>query len=225
MPFSHLQNALQLWMPRVLNHPFNQKLANGSLPVSVFNAFLKQDKLYLQAYANTLSTIAHRLQNSHPIHASAFDALSQDARNTENHLHQKYLKKTHPSYFFKSPPPSKSSAINTYIQHLHETTQTKPIPIAIAAVLPCFLIYRELGTNMPLDPKHRFYDWIKTYSSSGFLENTEKMITVFNAHHQVNLQNEILENFIKSIQHEINFWDSIIKPPCIKTLPNRCAGR
>lgn len=205
MPFSRLHNALQSFMPRILAHPFNKALFDGTLSSSVFNHFLIQDQHYLKHYAYALTNIAHRL---HKKHATQFHHIATSIKKTELNMHRHYLHIHQPNYFFK---PVTSPIINAYIQHLHETTQTKPIPVAIAALLPCCVIYRELGVNMPRDPEHRFYNWIKTYSSSSFVENTEKMIRVFNAHCEANQSDEALGSFTASVQYEINFWDSVYK--------------
>src|SRR5690348_5159813 len=140
MPFSALQKPLAAWMPLILNHPFNKQLADGSLPFYIFNDFLRADKNYLKGYTRALNTIATRLQINHPAHAEAFYHIANEARDTETHLHQKYLKRIHPACFFTPASSITHSSINTYIQHLHETTQTKPISVAIAAVLPCSVI-------------------------------------------------------------------------------------
>ncbi|HEU5281588.1 MAG TPA: hypothetical protein VFU82_06395 [Gammaproteobacteria bacterium] len=211
MPFSRLHNALQSFMPLISTHSFNQGLLKGNLPFSVFNQFLMQDKYYLSHYAKALTNIAHRLHHQHQHDAKAFHTFANSIKKTEINMHHRYLNTHQSTRFFKPIATNINPAINAYIQHLHESTQTKPIPVAIAAMLPCFVIYRELGAIMPNNPEHRFYDWIKTYSSSGFLDNTEKMIAVFNAHDQVDLRDQALESFTASVQHEIKFWDSVIE--------------
>ena len=225
MPFSHLHHTLQSFMPLISKHPFNKALFNGSLPSSVFNNFLIQDHYYLKHYSNALTTIARRLHQNHENHANQFHHIASSIKKTELNMHRRYLHRPQTTQFFKPAKININPAINTYLQHLHETTQTKPIPVAIAAVLPCFVIYCELGMSMPTHAEHRFYDWIKTYSSPSFLNNAEKMIRIFNEHSTGDNQDQALESFITSVQCEIHFWDSCIKPPCIKMSPTPSEGR
>lgn len=208
MLFSDLEKILQQWMPRILNHPFNQGLADGSLSQSLFNAFIEKDKVYLISYANALTTIANRLKESHPLHADKFHEFSKFVIETELDSYREYLTSSHPC-FFKTAPLTQSEAMEAYIQHLQHATTRQSIPVAIAAVLPCVVVYRELGRCIPITPEHRFYRWIETYSEAQFLKMTEWMTGIFNVHSQVSQHDHIETSFVISLQHEINFWDSV----------------
>jgi thiaminase/transcriptional activator TenA len=208
MLFSDLEKILQQWMPRILNHPFNQGLADGSLSRSLFNAFIEKDKIYLISYANALTTIANRLKQNHPFHADKFHEFSKFVRETELDSYREYSTSSHPR-LFKTAPLTQSEAMEAYIHYLHETTTRQSISIAIAAVLPCVVIFRELGRCIPITPEHRFYRWIETYSEAQFLKMTEWMTDIFNEHSQVVQHDHIETSFITSIQHEINFLDSV----------------
>ncbi|OYV54705.1 MAG: hypothetical protein B7X00_01090, partial [Legionella sp. 21-45-4] len=51
----------QLWK-RIIKHPFNQGLLDGSLPYPVFLAFVKLDKQYLQTLSIAMQHTALRMQ-------------------------------------------------------------------------------------------------------------------------------------------------------------------
>ena len=46
---------------KILKHPFVTGLADGTLPQDVFAFYIRQDALYLESYARTMSIIASRL--------------------------------------------------------------------------------------------------------------------------------------------------------------------
>lgn len=212
MSFSTLYRALQPYLPHITQHPFNKALLNGSLPSSTFNRFIQQDKYYLTHYKDALTTIAHRLSPTHDNDALKFHAFANAIKNTELRMHRHYLIEGQHTRLFNTPFIEPSTAIASYIQHLSETATSQPIPVAIASVLPCYVIYRELGLNMPYHPEHRYHRWIATYSSPSFLSMTNDMIAIFNAHSHAldhHDQNAATMSFIQSVQHELHFWDSV----------------
>ena len=54
-------NAALPIFTKILKHPFIRGLADGTLPQDVFAFYIRQDALYLESYARTLSLIAARL--------------------------------------------------------------------------------------------------------------------------------------------------------------------
>lgn len=225
MPFSSLHHALETYLPIIIKHPFNQALLHGHLPPSVFNLFIQQDKHYLTQYALALSTIAYRLEPTHQKHAMQFHQFANAIKQSEITMHRHYLISQTHTRFFKPKPTHANSALTAYIHHLHACTQMQPIAVAIAAVLPCFVIYRELGVNMPRHAEHPYYTWIKTYSSPRFLKNTDSMMMVFKAHNHPDLNEEAVKSFTTSIAHELNFWDSVIKTQAQTTHPSLTHGK
>ncbi len=67
-----------------------------------------------------------------------------------------------------------------YSQYLIATAATAPLEEAIAAVLPCFWIYREAGQSIAVHATENnpYMRWIDTYSSQEFSDGTELAISI-----------------------------------------------
>ena len=74
---------------KILEHPFVQELAQGTLAAEKFRFYLRQDSLYLGAYARVLSHIASRLNQRE--HTAAFLRFASDGIAVEQALHRSYL--------------------------------------------------------------------------------------------------------------------------------------
>lgn len=158
---------------KIIDHPFNSELAQGTLSYDRFVFYMKQDAYYLINFSRALGFIAARANSSHFIHHFLNFALG--ALVAERELHAKFLPG---SNNFDSIEPS--PACMAYSQYLVATAATAPLEEAIAAVLPCFWIYREVGRNIALQANENnpYMRWIDTYSSQEFSEGTEKAISI-----------------------------------------------
>ena len=70
---------------KIINHPFNVEIANGTLPINKFTYYLEQDSLYLNDYYRCLSIISAKLSTQ-----LALEFLKQAITciELENYLHQ-----------------------------------------------------------------------------------------------------------------------------------------
>lgn len=215
MRFSDLQRALQPFMPAILEHPFNHALRTGALPRPAFNRFLCDDKHYLNHFSRALTHIATRLTSTAPSDAEHFYRFAHRIKASEMNLHRKHLKQDHTPTLFKPHNSIQNQAVLGYIQHLHQSTRSQPLPAAMAALLPCYYLYAELGKTMPHDANHPYHGWISTYTSPQFTEVGNTIITLFEKHADDGHDALIKTSFLTSVQHEIHFWDS-----CVSELPH-----
>ena len=85
-PFtSRLISASAEAWDRYVNHPFPNQLAAGTLPLSSFLYFLKQDYHFLLHYARTYALAATKSSTMEDI-ASAMDVVQSVVKETENHI-------------------------------------------------------------------------------------------------------------------------------------------
>ncbi len=192
----------------ITKHPFNQELAAGILPVEKFEYYMLQDAIYLVDFARVLALISAKLEDkSRVIH---FIEAAREAIIVERALHEDFfthfkIKANHQSWRDKKP------ACDHYTNFLIATTSMRPAEVAIAAILPCFWIYREVGKNILSQSKanqNPFQKWIDTYSSEQFSLAVDNMIEIANIeYNKSSLKDEMRHYFVRSSIHEYKFWD------------------
>lgn len=156
----------------IIAHPFNVELAEGTLRADRFRFYMEQDECYLVDFSRALALIAGRSSYVGP-----FLHFASGAFHAERMLHAHFLAPG--SYDHIEPSP----ACMAYTRFLLATAATASVEEAIAAVLPCFWIYREVGRTIA-KRAHRdnpYALWIETYSSREFSEETEQAIALLDA--------------------------------------------
>lgn len=158
---------------RIIDHPFNVELAQGTLDRERFVFYMEQDAYYLIGFSRALAFIAARAGSSKSTHH--FLNFSLGALVAERELHAHFLP---PNYDCDNIEPS--PACMAYTQYLIATAATAPLEEAIAAVLPCFWIYREVGLNIAahVTEDNPYMCWIDTYSSEEFSEGADLAISI-----------------------------------------------
>lgn len=203
----------------IYQHAFNQQLQQGTLDKRVFYHYLAQDALYLNDFALALKQIATRPDSS-PDVRQQFQSLADDTLQAENDLHTRYFPTAWQPGLFSLPPRQpveRIPVIAAYTQHLLHAAQHPRIEIAIAACLPCFWIYKELGVQMSQAervPGNPYQDWIDTYSLPDFVTATQSLIHTINALcdsiHCPDQKNAILQIFQQSATFELQFFESAL---------------
>ena len=191
----------------ILQHPFNLELMNGTLRVEKFKFYIAQDSVYLGAFSKALALIAAR--TNHSANALDFIRFSEGAMVTEKLLHAGYFEK-----FGLSDEAAASPACHHYTQFLLSKAALDPIEVAIAAVLPCFWIYKKVGDhiyNHQTNNNNPYRDWITTYAGEDFAQIVQKAIDVSDEVAAVctHLQRQAMtQAFNTSAKLEWMFWDS-----------------
>jgi thiaminase/transcriptional activator TenA len=191
----------------IKSHPFNRELASGSLEGAKFAYYIEQDTLYLQDFAKSLALIAARVP---VVLVRDFLSLSEGALIAEQEVVHGFFRDT----FRFTETGNITPATLSYTSYLLQTSALACVEVAIAAVLPCFWVYREVGlsiaassTSLDQNPYAR---WIETYSGPEFAAAVQKAIAAFDT---VALtaseatREAMLEAFYKSTVLEWHFWN------------------
>lgn len=190
---------------RILELPFLNELMNGTLPMEKFYFYLHQDAIYLSEYGKVLSGIATRLEN--PQHRYAFMHFAADTITVESALHESYLKNA-PMSLYKGPSPS----CLLYTGFLSKQLLCYPVETALAAVLPCFWIYKKVGDYIVAHQtkgNNPYQTWIDTYGSEEFALTVQNAIAICDAEAECSsLKVEMAEAFVYASRMEWMFWDS-----------------
>lgn len=191
---------------QILEHPFNRELAAGTLEKSRFHFYLQQDSLYLVDFARALAIAAAKAHT--PGYIVALLEFSQGAIVAERSLHQHYF-----DLFGIQPAQGQAPGCFAYTNFLIASTTQKNFEEGLAALLPCFWIYREVGLHIHqcAAPDNPYQKWIDTYSGKEFREVVDRAIALTDrAADAVDAagRQTMREAFVFSTRLEWVFWDS-----------------
>jgi thiaminase/transcriptional activator TenA len=105
-------------------------------------------------------------------------------------------------------------ACHHYTSYLLATAATAPVEVALAAILPCFWIYKATGDHILLhqNKNHNPYQtWIDTYAGEEFGMLVRKAMTICDevASQCTGVQQmSMIEAFLTASRLEWMFWDS-----------------
>jgi thiaminase/transcriptional activator TenA len=151
----------------ILAHPFVRGLTDGSLPPETFRFYAVQDALYLRDFARALSLAAARAPEDEWI--IMFNEHAAGALRVERALHESFFADwgLMPADVAATPLAPTNLA---YTSYLLAVAYGAPYHEAMAAVLPCYWIYWEVGKALERagssDPLYA--RWIASYASREF---------------------------------------------------------
>ncbi|XVV15274.1 bifunctional hydroxymethylpyrimidine kinase/phosphomethylpyrimidine kinase [Actinoplanes sp. CA-131856] len=152
--------------------PFVRALGDGTLDREAFVWYLAQDALYLRDYARVLAE-ASRLAPTREEQAF-WAAGAQMAIVGEMRLHESWL----PAGALEQTSPA--AATTAYLNHLLATGARGDYGTLVAALLPCFWLYQDVGTRLhPLShAEHPFRSWLDTYADEAFAASTRQAVAI-----------------------------------------------
>jgi len=191
--------------------PFVRGLADGSLARSAFLAYLAQDAHYLGEYARVLAEAARIAPDRR---AQAFWASSANAAVAEElALHAHWLGGEHERAVVEP-----DSVTTAYVDHLLACVARGDYGVLVAAALPCFWLYTDLGGRLAagelgaatLSPEHPYAAWLATYSDPAFAEATRTAVAIVTdaaSRATPEMRERMRRAFRVSAEHELAFFD------------------
>jgi len=203
-----MENGLK----RVLAHDFLQGLSRGTLPREAFGYFIIQDTLYLRDYARALSLLAAKAPTGA---ASTLAAHASAAVATELELHPSLLHAAgiDPGLLNSTP---KSPATTAYTSYLLAVCHQRPFHEGLAAVLPCYWIYEQVGRALQQDGSSDpvYARWIDAYAAPGFAQSVAETLEVVDsvASGSSTAAVEDMAGHIEATtRYEWMFWDAAVR--------------
>jgi thiaminase/transcriptional activator TenA len=190
--------------------PFNREMAAGTLRKEVFQGYIIQDAHYLEGFARALSLAAAKAPEPSVLAQLASCATGAMAVERDLHAHFMGLFGVSDAAFAQTQP---SAACDHYLSFLLRTAALSDFPETVAALLPCFWIYRDVGTQMAaISPAANPYAaWIDTYSGAHFDESVARMLSLtdmLGAAADAPTRARMHRAFRQACWHEWKFWDS-----------------
>ena len=189
--------------------PFNTELAAGTLSRERFQGYIVQDALYLAQYSRILAIAGARGPDAETLRA--FGSCALEAVAVEQALHERYLTEfgVDPARLVDAEP---SPDCLGYTSFLLATAYHEPWEVLVAALLPCFWIYWDVGSRVA---RHAAADnpyraWIDTYADEGFGEAVRTVIGITDRAAEATtaaIRARMMTAFVRSTQYEWLFWD------------------
>jgi thiaminase/transcriptional activator TenA len=191
-------------------HAFLRELHAGALSKERFTYFILQDYLYLLDFAQVLCLGGAKSPNLATLEVFARHALT--AVEVERSFHASFGK----SLGFSErqlDDTVKGPVTRAYIDHLQAVARGGSLAQLVAAVLPCYWIYGEVGKRLykgrPRAPKI-YRQWIELYASEGFWRPVREQIRLLDemgAQASSDEKRILTSHFLLSSRYEYLFWD------------------
>jgi thiaminase/transcriptional activator TenA len=193
----------------ILVHPCVRGLTDGSLPRESLRFYAIQDALYLRHFARALSLTAARAPEDEWI--IMFNEHAANALRVERGLHESFFQEwgLTPTAVASTPMAPTNLA---YTSYLLAVAYGAPFHEAVAALLPCYWIYWEVGRALERrgSPDALYARWIGTYASEefgsvvrGVLDATDREAERLQGHER----DAMRRHFITTSRYEWMFWD------------------
>lgn len=193
---------------KILAMPFNQELMQGTLPLEKFKFYMAQDAYYLGEFGKALSTLSGKMEKM--AHVLEFAHFAAGAIEVERALHESYFKTLGiPDTIEPSP------SCLLYTNFLLKEAKYADLATAVAAVLPCFWIYKKVGDHIfeqqSSVENNPYKNWIDTYSGEAFAESVQKAISITDElaeQSSPSAKEAMFKAFEMASKLEWMFWDS-----------------
>lgn len=191
-------------------HPFLRELHAGTLPMERFTYFILQDYVYLLDFAQVLCHGGAKSPDLETLELFCRHALG--AVEVERSFHASFGKSLGLSRD-QLDTVAKGPTTTAYIDHLQSVARGGTLSELVAAVLPCYWIYGEVGKRLyrgrPSKPKI-YRQWIETYASESFWHPVREQIRLLNRLAPAASRGErqrMASNFRLSSRYEFLFWE------------------
>jgi thiaminase/transcriptional activator TenA len=189
--------------------PFNTELTAGTLSRERFQGYIVQDALYLGQYSRVLAIAGVKGPDGATL--DAFGKCALEAVAVEQALHERYLTEfgVDPARLIDAEP---SPDCLGYTSFLLATAYHEPWEVLVAALLPCFWIYWDVGSRIAkrAASDNPYRAWIDTYADEAFGEAVRTVIGITDRAADATtlvIRARMMTAFVRSTQYEWLFWD------------------
>src|ERR687891_1283925 len=201
--------STRIWRA-ISGHSFLRELQAGTLPMNRFTYFILQDYVYLLDFAQVLCQGGAKSPDLETLALFCRHALG--AVEVERSFHASFGRSLGMSRE-QLDNATKGPVTEAYIAHLQSVARSGTLSELVAAVLPCYWIYGEVGRRLykgrPRQPKI-YRHWIETYAGEAFWRPVREQIGLMDklgAAANRAEKNRMNANFILSSRYEFMFWE------------------
>ncbi len=206
---AELWSSIEGIYDEILAHPFFAGLTDGSLDREAFRFYIVQDALYLVDYARSLSIAAAKAPDTDTM--LVFSRNATQAIEVERSLHETFFREFGlTEEEVRSTPQAPTN--RAYTSYLLSVCYSGSFAEGLAALLPCFWIYWEVGKALlergSPDPLYR--RWIDTYAGEEYGDTVQTVLDVadrLGAELAPSEHGRMAEHFVQTSRYEWMFWD------------------
>lgn len=194
---------------RIDSLPLLVELSVGTLEPHRFVEYLVQDDFYLTGYSRALAMLATRAPSASA--AEFWEASASGATLAESEMHAALLGDPRLSEVPRSSRPSPTT--RAYVNMLQTVAAFEPYPVGVAAVLPCFWVYADVGKRLVSRAAgltdHPYGSWVQAYDDPAFQESTRQAIALMDHAAEgadPRTRRAMLEAFVDATWYEEQFW-------------------
>ncbi len=207
---SRLWAGIEPTWKEILRHPFLLGLADGSLDRQAFRFYVIEDALYLHEFARAVALLGAKAP-----HPDITEALCGDAVETiraEREQLGGFLEElggSRDELFRRRPAPTNQA----YTSYFLSQVWSRPFHEGLAAVLPCYWIYAEVGKKLlarPPSPDPLYRRWIESYGSEEYDAVVRRVVDLtdeVSAPLGDDARRAMAAHFAMSSRYEWMFWD------------------
>lgn len=191
-------------MTRIYEHPLVKALADGSLDREVFEHYMAQDALYLADYGRSMGLLAARAEA--PEEVTFWAKGVTGAIIAERELHAAHV---------ELDLGEMSPTCRAYTSFLLARSAVAPYEVGVAAILPCFWIYQDVGEKLLAAAGdlsvHAYGDWISMYADEEFARTTEQARAIADALAEratPEVREQMTRAYVTAARYEWMFWDA-----------------
>jgi thiaminase/transcriptional activator TenA len=194
----------------ILDLPFNRELAAGTLARERFIFYMLQDAHYLTWFGRALAVTAARAPDAQAL--IQFAGSAREAVVVERALHEGFFRRFGVAAA-EAAATEPSPTCAHYTHYLLALAHNAPYEVSVAALLPCFWIYWEVGKHLLeiAAPDNPYQAWIDTYADEAFAHGVRKVIEICDrvaADATPAMRTQMHEAFLRAARLEWMFWDS-----------------
>lgn len=206
--FAEAQECTARLRAAIAELPFLKELCAGTLSRERFQGYVIADALYLREFSRALALAAAKAPDTETTEVFAGSALGAVA--VERALHERYLQEFgvgERALASAEPLPDGLA----YTSFLLATAYGEPFPVVVAALLPCFSIYWEVGSSIKrqAQPQNPYRAWIETYADPRFGRSVAGVVAIADreAAAHPSLRGRMQKAFVQAARYEWLFWD------------------
>lgn len=200
-----LRKEADTYFERFVNHPFQVEMRRGTLSAKPFGQYLMQDALYLIEDAKAFTAVAIRCEEEDNKASLFFRQMASDSYALEAEMQGHFFQ-----LYQLTPALKPSEVCGAYTRFLMQHAHLSPLPVAFAALLPCFWLFQEAALEPWVAP-NRYHAWLTTYSGEAYLAFTKQFIGIMEQAVSQNTPQAITEAaiaaFLTSANWECRFLD------------------
>lgn len=194
---------------KIVEHPFLKGLTDGTLPEEAFRHYVLQDAHYLREFGRGLALIGTKAASDDDF--MMFCQHGANAIVVERALHEGFFKAWNLTPAAVAAVPVAPNCL-LYTSYLLRVAHERPFHEALAAFLPCYWIYGEVGKRLSAagSPHPLYRQWIATYGGEEFGAVVRQVLAVAErvAAPLTEAQRDAMRaQFVQTSRFEWMFWE------------------